>query len=334
MAFIGNNQNLNLLADVALGTYAPQGQQPAHAAVTANIAPPAERQVTYDEYRRAAIDAEAFHHAAPARIRRFPPRETTSLPDYEQQPTRTSTQEANTITDNTTTTTTTNASPPAQEQPAQAAWNPGFTPINSAAMPGAFAPINPQPLSRALPASRGTSGGRRRATKTSRKSKPRTTGVDMNTGKNGLTKLCGKKTPAKGTPETNGNNKGYFRCPRCNSNFTRARSVKDHFFACVKKHGNPDGLRWYDHETLSGSRDWHQKRFPAVQEEDEIEGEEDGDDQEQYGEEGDGDEHGQYALDGSVAQAVESDVANGEKDEDGDSHMGEENQGMYNGVDA
>lgn len=340
MAFIGNDQHLNLLADVALGTYSPEGQQPAHAAVTANTTLPAERQITYEEHRRAAIVAEALHLAKPARIWVVPPRkirktrktrETTSLPDDEQQPTRTSTQVANTIT---ATTTTTNASPPAQEQPARAPWNPGFTPINSAAITGAFAPTIPQPLPRHEPASRRPSGRRRRAAKKSQKSKPRTTGFNRDTGEGMMTSVCGIVTPAKGTPVTNDNNKGYFRCPLCNSNFTRARSVKDHFIKCVNKYGNPNGLSWWDHQTLSGSKNWHLDHLPPVQEEDETEGHEDGGDREQYEEEDYGDEHEQYELDGSIARAVESDFATGEKDEDGDSHMGEEDQGRYSSVDA
>lgn len=381
MAFIGNNQNLLLLADVALGTYVPERQQPAHAAaaqeaVTANITPPAERQVTEEEFEKALIDADAFHNAPPARIWRVAPRETrktrktTSVPrdqqqpfhtpshpesattnsipsaeqpansassewgridDYssqdEQRPTRASTQLASTITN-------TNVFPPAPEQPAQAPRTQGFIAINRATVAGGPAPIIPRPLPHHAPVSTGPSGGRQRVTKKSRKSKPRTTGFNRETGEGMMTSVCGTVTPAKGTPATRANKKGNFCCPRCNSNFTRARSVKDHFISCVRKHGNPNGLSWWDHQTLEGSKNWHSDRRPTLNEDDEMESEEDGDEQEsgneqeQDEEESHGDDHGRYA------QAIESDVATGEEDVDGDSRLGEEDQGRYNSVNA
>ena len=146
-----------------------------------------------------------------------------------------------------------------------------------------------------------------------------------------LTDVCGIATPAQGTPVASVNKKGNFRCPRCNGRYTRARTVKDHFITCVKKYGNPNGLSWWDHETLTGTKDWYFGHLPTVKEEDEIEYEEDGDDQEHQedNEDGAGDE-----VDGSIAQAIESDVAAGEEDQEGDSHMGDEDQGRYASVSA
>ena len=87
--------------------------------------------------------------------------------------------------------------------------------------------------------------------------------------------------------------KGKFRCPRCNGRFTRPRSVKDHFIKCVGKYGNPDGLSWWDHETLADTKAWHLDHLPQAEEEEEEEDDDDempdeGDDEQEDGEGDDG----------------------------------------------
>ena len=101
-----------------------------------------------------------------------------------------------------------------------------------------------------------------------------------------LTEVCGVASPAKGgKPKAGRGRQGSYRCPRCNGRFTRPRSVKDHFIKCVRKYGNPSGLRWFDHRSLAGSRDWHLNHVPAVKEEEdeEDEGDEEGDEEAEEG---------------------------------------------------
>lgn len=66
------------------------------------------------------------------------------------------------------------------------------------------------------------------------------------------TDVCGVFSPAKATPVKKYNpGKGIFRCPRCGSNYTRPKSVKDHFPDCVSKCGNPQALRYTDHPSMA-----------------------------------------------------------------------------------
>lgn len=371
---IENNANLLLLADVALGSYSQEIQQAAHAArtqgaVTANTTPSIEQRFNYAAYHNPqAVDLRA------------PPRKTTdtdSLPHNEQQPVhipsspeaatidsispaeqpansassewevaddhsprseqqsnQTSTQWANTVT-------VTNASSSTQQQLAQAALQ-GFTASNPAAMTGSFAPINPHPYPwpRYMPAPVGPSGGRQPGIKKSQKTKPRTTGFNRKTGEGMLTDVCGIATPAKGTPVANTNKNGRFCCPRCNGRLTRPRSVKDHFITCVKKHGNPNGLSWWDHETLTGTKDWHIQQLPTVEEDEEVEWDEDNDehewdqDSDEHEHSDEREEHEQHEMDGSIAHATGSNVAASDEDHDGDSTMGEEDQGRDPSVSA
>ena len=70
-------------------------------------------------------------------------------------------------------------------------------------------------------------------------------------GENGYTIACGVICPELAPPMKKVNPKGGgFYCPRCGSNFTRAKSVKDHFPGCISKYGNPRGLRYTDHESM------------------------------------------------------------------------------------
>ena len=105
---------------------------------------------------------------------------------------------------------------------------------------------------------------------TTQKSKPRTTGFNKMTGEGAYTSVCGKVTREISKPPIarNKGQKAGYHCPRCNGQFTRARSVKDHFIKCVEKHGNPQGLSWWDHPTLQGAKDWHLKQLQEINEED------------------------------------------------------------------
>lgn len=66
------------------------------------------------------------------------------------------------------------------------------------------------------------------------------------------TDVCGVPSPAISTPVRKYNHgKGVFCCPRCGSNFTRPKSVKDHFPSCISKCGNPQALRFTDHPSMA-----------------------------------------------------------------------------------
>ena len=77
----------------------------------------------------------------------------------------------------------------------------------------------------------------------------------------GYTNVCGVPSPEvlKPVKKTNDGN-GDFCCPRCGSNFTRPKSVKDHFPSCVAKHGNPQSLRFTDHPSMKTSESFIQRR--------------------------------------------------------------------------
>ena len=50
--------------------------------------------------------------------------------------------------------------------------------------------------------------------------------------------------------ETIKNGAGYqYRCSLCNTAFKRTAHVKEHFDKCVRKYGNPNSLRWDDHQS-------------------------------------------------------------------------------------
>lgn len=147
-----------------------------------------------------------------------------------------------------------------------------------------------------------------------------------------LTNVCGIVTPASnGLPVRSSNKSGGFCCPRCNSQYTRPRSVKDHFITCVNKHGNPNGLSWWDHATLADTQAWHFAHLPTVKEEDEYESEEDEGDQ-AYGNEEEQNE--EEEGDGDVQEQIEVDdgAAAGEEDHEGDSRMGDEERGRDDSI--
>ena len=164
-------------------------------------------------------------------------------------------------------------------------------------------PINPHPLSYDLSASTGQS---QQATSGSQRT-GRTTGFNSNTGEGMLTEVCGVVSPAKGgKPKASRGRQGSYRCPRCNGRFTRPRSVKDHFISCVRKYGNPSGLKWFDHRSLAGSRDWHLNHVPAVKaEEDEGDEGDEERDEERDEEEGDEEERDEEAEEGGEVEGTE-----------------------------
>lgn len=83
----------------------------------------------------------------------------------------------------------------------------------------------------------------------------------------GYTDVCGLRSPAISTPVQKYNpGKGEFRCPRCGSNFTRPKSVKDHFPYCISKCGNPQALRFADHPSMVQTEAAIQRRTRASRE--------------------------------------------------------------------
>ncbi|KAM0796861.1 hypothetical protein BDR22DRAFT_498843 [Usnea florida] len=153
-----------------------------------------------------------------------------------------------------------------QHQPAPSQ---GFTALNRT-------PRNPGPQPRNAPAPEVPSCKRKAPTQKSnaQKTQPRTNSLKKRAPMGALTTACGVITPWKAQPKGKGNTNGDFCCPRCKGHFTRPKSVKDHFVNCVKKHGNPLGLRWFDHATLVKSRNYYENRRTAMREASEDEQEE------------------------------------------------------------
>ena len=86
------------------------------------------------------------------------------------------------------------------------------------------------------------------------------------------TNVCGVYSPEKATPVKRYNHgKGEFCCPRCGSNFTRPKSVKDHFPDCVGKYGNPQLLRYTDHSSMAQKEAAIQRRRQASREASDLE---------------------------------------------------------------
>lgn len=83
----------------------------------------------------------------------------------------------------------------------------------------------------------------------------------------GYTDVCGLRFPEVSIPVRKDNpGKGEFRCPRCGSNFTRPKSVKDHFPYCISKYGNPQALRFTDHPSMAQTEVAIQRRTRASRE--------------------------------------------------------------------
>ena len=83
----------------------------------------------------------------------------------------------------------------------------------------------------------------------------------------GYSVVCGVYSPEISAPVKSDNRgKGDFFCPRCGSNYTRPYSVKDHFYYCISKHGNPQALRFTDHPSMAQTEAAIQRRHRASQE--------------------------------------------------------------------
>lgn len=77
-----------------------------------------------------------------------------------------------------------------------------------------------------------------------------TNGESIGHGASVNTSVCGVYSMEKAPPNKNTSRAGRYHCPRCDSQFTRPRGVRRHFVGCIRKHGNPDSLKWTDHKTL------------------------------------------------------------------------------------
>lgn len=73
-------------------------------------------------------------------------------------------------------------------------------------------------------------------------------------GREAYTEVCGIFSPCIYDPPLQPKGKklsknDQYHCPRCNTTFTRSHTVKQHFPRCIETNGNPDSLRWFDHES-------------------------------------------------------------------------------------
>lgn len=71
-----------------------------------------------------------------------------------------------------------------------------------------------------------------------------------------LTDVCGVYSPAtNGQPmkRVSTATDARFHCPRCDSNMTRPRTVKDHFPGCIAEYGNPLSIKYTDHQSMAGA---------------------------------------------------------------------------------
>lgn len=99
------------------------------------------------------------------------------------------------------------------------------------------------------------------------------------------TDVCGVYSPEKATPMKKFNyGKGEFYCPRCGSNYTRPKSVKDHFPDCVAKFGNPNSLRYTDDPSMAPTEAFIQRRGRASREASKVDTERDNDQTSENGE--------------------------------------------------
>ena len=170
----------------------------------------------------------------------------------------------------------------------------GFTPINPRPHPRTLPHLPPRQLTRPLlqPLLTPTPAPpvpirKQRVRKSQKIKRSRTTGFDKKTGEGMLTDVCGIRTPEIIQPVPGGSGEGDYCCPRCHGQFTRSRTVKDHFITCVRKYGNPAGLKWFDDRTLAANKIWHLNHLAKARE-----GRNVGGDEETVGQEEDGDLEG------------------------------------------
>lgn len=70
----------------------------------------------------------------------------------------------------------------------------------------------------------------------------------------GYTVACGVTTSETKIPTPPTTKNGAFHCPRCDGGFSRFHSVRDHFAPCTTKYGNPAGLKFNDHPSMTGKK--------------------------------------------------------------------------------
>ena len=100
-------------------------------------------------------------------------------------------------------------------------------------------------------------------------------------GENGYTIACGVICPDVAPPvQKFKQGGGDFYCPRCLSNYTRPKTVKDHFTGCVSRYGNPLGLRYNDHESMPSRKAALQSRESSSTSAEQVDNMTDVDDQE------------------------------------------------------
>ena len=83
--------------------------------------------------------------------------------------------------------------------------------------------------------------------------RPCTDGKPPGHGTSVYTSVCGVYSSEKASPVKLKTNGGPHHCPRCDTQFTRARGIIRHFPGCINKHGNPDSLKWTDQLSLQGT---------------------------------------------------------------------------------
>lgn len=69
------------------------------------------------------------------------------------------------------------------------------------------------------------------------------------------TVVCGRYStslhdPAK-QPKATRAGKGQYKCPRCQTGYSRIDSVRQHFPSCIALNGNPDCLSWTDDDSYA-----------------------------------------------------------------------------------
>ncbi len=80
--------------------------------------------------------------------------------------------------------------------------------------------------------------------------KARTDGESNGHSTSVYTTACGVYSKEKAVPNKANIGAGCYHCPRCDTGFTKARSVMRHFVGCITRYGNPDSLKWTDHPSL------------------------------------------------------------------------------------
>ena len=73
------------------------------------------------------------------------------------------------------------------------------------------------------------------------------------------TSVCGAYSPEIRAPVKKATRPGKsfsYHCPRCDTQFSRRYTVKQHFTGCIARYGNPHSLRWIDHPSLMNTSNY------------------------------------------------------------------------------